>query len=102
MATFPLLIVHFLFKVNRVQAVDDIDNLYKIHENMTTNADCIAYMPYIQNFDTLSWRPGKYEIVPEILKNKVDRFFSRPNEGEGFVIKSCLYSMLHILLRADN
>ena len=29
----------------------------------------------VQDFDTLSRRPGKYEIAPEILKNKVDRFF---------------------------
>ena len=32
----------FFFKINRVQAVDDIDKLCKFHENPTTNADCIA------------------------------------------------------------
>ena len=51
-------------------------------------------MPYVpdwpgqsQIFDTLSWRPGKYEIVPEILKSTD---FLRPIEGEEFVINSCL------------
>ena len=44
MATFPLLILvgFFFFKINRAQAVDDIDKLCKFHENLTTNADCIA------------------------------------------------------------
>ena len=28
----------------------------------------------VPDLDTLSWRPGKLEIVEEILKNKVDRF----------------------------
>ena len=31
-----------LFKIKRVEAVDDIDKLCKFHENLTTNADCIA------------------------------------------------------------
>ena len=30
-----------LFKIHRVQAVDDIDKLCKFHENLTMNADCI-------------------------------------------------------------
>ena len=29
----------------------------------------------VPDFDTLSWHPGNYEIVPEIKKNKVNRFF---------------------------
>ena len=43
MATFPLLIVRFFFKIDRVRAVDDIDKLCKFHKNLTTNADFIAY-----------------------------------------------------------
>ena len=39
-ATFPLLIVRFFFKINRVQAVHDTDELCKFHENLTTNPDC--------------------------------------------------------------
>ena len=31
-----------IFKINRVQAVDDIDKLCKFHENLATNADCIS------------------------------------------------------------
>ena len=31
-----------LFKIHRVQAVNDIDKLCKFHENLTTNADCLA------------------------------------------------------------
>ena len=31
-----------LFKINRVQAVDDIGKLCNFRENLTTNADCIA------------------------------------------------------------
>ena len=30
------------FKINRIQAVDDIDKLCKFYENLTTNADCIT------------------------------------------------------------
>ena len=44
MATLPLLIVQFFFfffKINRLQAVDDIDKLCKFHKNLTTDADCI-------------------------------------------------------------
>ena len=44
MATFPLTIDHFffIFKINTVQTVDDIDTLCKFHENLTTNAEFIA------------------------------------------------------------
>ena len=42
MATFPLLISQILFKINTVEAVDDIDKLCNFHENLTTNPDCIA------------------------------------------------------------
>ena len=31
-----------VFKINRVQAVDDIDKLCKFHENPAKNADCIS------------------------------------------------------------
>ena len=40
-ATFPLLIVQFLFKINRVQAVEDIDKLCRFHKNLTKNVDFI-------------------------------------------------------------
>ena len=30
-----------LFKIDKLQAVDDIDKLCKFHENLATNADCI-------------------------------------------------------------
>ena len=42
----------------------------------------------VPDVDTLSWHPGKYEIVQKIEKSKVDRFL-RPTEGEGFVINGC-------------
>ena len=41
MATFPLLIVSF-FKINRIQAVDNIDKLCKLYKNMTINEHCMA------------------------------------------------------------
>ena len=43
----------------------------------------------VPDFDTLSRRPGNYEIVPEIKKKK-SMDFLRPTEREGFVINSCL------------
>ena len=36
------------------------------------HAICPGLARTVPDFDTLSRRPGKYEIVPEILKNKVD------------------------------
>ena len=46
MATFPLLIVYpdcqIFFKINRVQAVDDVNKLCKFDEILTINVDCIA------------------------------------------------------------
>ena len=52
----------------------------------------------VLDFDTLSRRPGNCEIVPEILKNKVNRFL-RPIEREGFVINSCLNDKCYICCR---
>ena len=52
-------------------------------------------MPYVPDFDTLSWRPGNYEIVPEIKKIKSTDFL-RPIECEGFVINSCLNDKCYI------
>ena len=49
MATFPILIVQFFFyKINRVQAVDEIDKLCKFHKILTTNGyfsltDCLIF-----------------------------------------------------------
>ena len=40
-ATFPYGLSD-LCKINRVQAVDDVDKLCIFHENLTTNADCIG------------------------------------------------------------
>ena len=42
MATVPLLIFQFLFKINRVKAIDEIDKLCKFHENPTENVDFIV------------------------------------------------------------
>ena len=43
----------------------------------------------VPDFDTLSRRPGNYEIVPEIPKIKSTDFL-RLIERDGFVINSCL------------
>ena len=45
---------------------------------------CPGLSGTVLDFGTFSLRPGKYEIVLEILKNKVDQFL-RPIKGEGFV-----------------
>ena len=37
MATFPILIVHFFLKINRVEGIDEIDKLSKFHQNPTKN-----------------------------------------------------------------
>ena len=42
MASFSLLTGRLFSKIDRVEAVDDIDKLCKFHENLTTNADYIA------------------------------------------------------------
>ena len=52
----------------------------------------------VPDFDTLSRRPGNYEIVPEIKKIK-SMDFLRPIEREWFVINSYLNDMLP---RADD
>ena len=43
MATFPLPFVGFFFKINRRQAIHDMDKLCKFHKNVTTNADFNVY-----------------------------------------------------------
>ena len=43
MVTFPLLIVRiFFFKINRVEAIDEMGKLCKFHVNPTKNVDLIA------------------------------------------------------------
>ena len=39
---FPLLIVQIFSKINRVDAIDEIDKLCKFHKNKTKNVDFIA------------------------------------------------------------
>ena len=41
MATFPLQIVHF-FQMNRTDAIDKMDKLFKIQENPNKNVDFIV------------------------------------------------------------
>ena len=43
MATFPILIVPFFLKIDKVEAIDEIDKLCKFHENPTKNVDFVAY-----------------------------------------------------------
>ena len=59
------------------------DFVYTIH------AICPELSETVSDFDTLSWRPGNNEIVPEIPKIKSTDFL-RPIERERFVINSCL------------
>ena len=43
MAIFPLQIVHFFFfKINRVEAIDEMDKLCMFHENPTKNVDYLV------------------------------------------------------------
>ena len=42
MATFPILIVWFLLKIDGVEAIDKMDKLCKFHENVTKDVDFIA------------------------------------------------------------
>ena len=42
MVTFLLLIVRSFFKINRVEAIDEMDKMCKFYKNQTKNADFIA------------------------------------------------------------